>query len=115
MSHLDYEGLQHYHEKISSLIDSVSADTRVVEISGATPTITCLPNTLYICSTVTSLTVTPSESGICTILFTSGSTPTTLTLPSTVKMPAWFVIKADTIYEISITNGVYGSVMEWAN
>jgi len=46
-------------------------------------------------------------------LFTSGSTPTVLTLPNTVKMPEWFEIETNRTYEISILNGVYGAVMSW--
>lgn len=113
MSHLDYEGLQHYHEKITGLIDSVDASTRVVEISGATPTISALSNTLYVCGTLTSLTLTPPAEGITTVLFQSGSTATTLTLPSTVLMPSWFYIEPNKIYEISIAHGIYGSAMSW--
>lgn len=48
--------------------------------------------------------------------FTSGSTATVLTLPNTVKLPEWFDasgLDANTIYEINISDGVYGAVMSW--
>jgi len=31
-----------------------------------------------------------------------------------VKMPDWFVMEANRVYEISITDGIYGAVMSWA-
>lgn len=45
--------------------------------------------------------------------FISPSTAVTLTLPSTVVMPANFSVDADTRYEIDILNG-YGVAQNWA-
>ena len=86
-------------------------------VSGTTPTITGEPNARYICGEVSTISITPPTSGTIIVRFTSGSTATVLTLPNTVKMPAWFdstSLETDTIYEISITDGVYGAVMLWA-
>ena len=91
----------------------VQSATVVENISGTTPTITATENHMYICGEVTSLSFTPSATGICEVIFESGSTATVLTLPQTVKMPEWFVIEANATYEISILNGVYGAVMIW--
>ena len=85
----------------------------IVEISESNPIITAVSNTQYICGEVATLSFTPSQRGICDIIFTSGDTPTVLTLPDTVKMPEWFIIEENRIYEINILNGVYGSVMSW--
>ena len=113
MAYLDYSKLSEYHTLVTGLINEVDASTRVVEITGSTPSITALSNTLYVCGTLTSLTLTPPAEGITTVLFQSGSTATTLTLPSTVLMPSWFYIEPNKIYEISIAHGVYGSAMSW--
>lgn len=86
-------------------------------ISGTTPTITGQPNTTYQCGEVLTLSITPPANGTIDVFFTSGSTATTLTVPNTVKFPSWFdstALEANTIYEIMITNGTYGSVMTWA-
>lgn len=102
---------------IKSMLGIVDGSTGTVDVTGAAPTITAVENTRYVCGEVTSLTVTPAVSGICIILFTSGSTPTVLTLPSTVKFPEWFdstALETNTIYEMCITDGVYGAVMSWA-
>lgn len=102
---------------IKSMLGIVDGSTGTVDVTGAAPTITAVENTRYVCGEVTSLTITPAASGICIIRFTSGSTPTLLTLPSTVKFPEWFdatTLETDTIYEICITDGVYGAVMSWA-
>lgn len=85
-----------------------------VSVNGTTPTITALSGVRYICGEVSTLDITPCVSGICDIVFTSGSTATVLTLPNTVKFPDGdFVPEADTTYEINIMDGVYGAVMTW--
>ena len=86
----------------------------VVTVSGTTPTITALSGARYVCGEVSTLDVTPCVSGICDIVFTSGSTATVLTLPSTVKFPdGTFTPEANTTYELNIMDGVYGAVMAW--
>ena len=89
----------------------------VETVSGAAVTITGQPNTRYMCGEVTSISITPPAAGSIDVVFTSGSTVAVLTLPSAVKMPEWFdasTLDTNTIYEILITDGVYGSVMTWA-
>ena len=98
-------------EKLSDLTD----DTEET-VTGATPSITAVAGKRYVCSAsaVTELTFTPSQTGLCEVIFTSGTTPTVLTIPSTVKMPPWYTgVQANTIYDIMILNGTYGAVMAW--
>ena len=102
---------------IKSMLGIVDGSTGTVDITGATPTINAVENTRYVCGEVTSLSFTPPSSGISIVRFTSGSTVTVLTIPSTVKFPEWFdptALETNTIYEICITDGVYGAVMSWA-
>ena len=102
---------------IKSMLGIQDGSTGTVDVSGAAPTITAVENTRYVCGEVTSLDFTPAASGVCIVRFTSGSTPTLLTLPSTVKFPEWFdstALETDTIYEMCITDGIYGAVMSWA-
>lgn len=82
-------------------------------------TFTLTPNTFHVWEEVTSLTLTlgAETSGIANeylFQFTSGSTPTTLTLPSDIKFSEDLVIEANKIYQISILKGL-GSVLEFAN
>lgn len=85
-----------------------------VSVSGTTPTIVAKSGIRYVCGEVATLDFTPSQTGICDVVFTSGSTPTVVTLPSTVKFPdSSFVAEANTTYEINILDGVYGAVMAW--
>ena len=89
----------------------------VVTVSGSTPTITAVKNGQYKCGTLTSLSFTPSATGVCDVIFTSGTTPTVLTVPNTVKWPDWFdptSLDASTTYELNVLDGVYGAVMTWA-
>lgn len=90
---------------------------KTVEVTGQTPTITAEENTRYICGEVTSLSFTPCDKGICDVRFTAASISTVLTLPETVKLPAWFdptLLEAGTTYEINVLDGIYGVVMSWA-
>lgn len=86
----------------------------VEHVSGATPTIVGQEGHVYICGEVTSLDFTPSATGLCEVIFTSGATPTNLTIPNTVMMPDWFVMEANKTYEISVLEGTYGAVMSWS-
>ena len=93
----------------------ITEGMNIVTVSGTAPTINAASNTQYLCGEVLSLNFTPSATGICDVIFTSGSTQTVLTIPATVKMPEWFEVEANKVYEISITNGIYGAVMVWEN
>lgn len=94
----------------------IGGETQTVQVSGTTPVITANQNTRYVCGEVATLDFTPSASGICDVIFSSGSTATVLTLPNTVILPSWFdatALEPNTTYEISISDGVYGAVMVW--
>lgn len=85
-------------------------------VSGTTPSITAQANHRYLCGEVASISITPPSSGICDVVFTSGTTPTVLTVPSSVKWPLWFdptSLTPSVTYEINIADGVYGAVMTW--
>lgn len=102
---------------IKAMLGIQDGSTGTVDITSTTPTITAVENTRYVCGEVTSLSFTPPASGISIVRFTSGSTVTVLTIPSTVKFPEWFdptSLETNTIYEICVTDGVYGAVMSWA-
>lgn len=88
-------------------------EVQVVNVSGSNPSITAEYNKRYVCGEVATLTITPAAQGCTDVLFTSGTTPTVLSLPQTVKMPAWFTVEASKTYEISILDGIYGAVMSW--
>lgn len=101
-----------YTEEAKSAISDML--NGVVQVSGTTPTITALSGVRYVCGEVSTLDITPCASGICDIVFTSGSTATVLTLPNTVKFPdGAFVPEANMTYELNIMDGVYGAVMAW--
>lgn len=104
--------LGNYTESAKSAISEMLGGS--VSVSGTTPTINAKSGIRYVCGEVATLDFTPSASGICDVVFTSGSTPTVVTLPSTVKFPdGAFTAEADTTYEINILDGIYGAVMSW--
>lgn len=92
-----------------------------VSVSGTTPTINALPGVRYVCGEVATITINPPTSGIVDIVFTSGSTPTVLTVtpPSGMAM-MWLngfdptSLDADTVYEVNIADGCLGVVGAWS-
>ena len=105
-------------QAIQSMLGVSTGAILIENVSGGTPTLTCLPNVRYKCGEVSTLSITPPASGTCEVIFESGSTATLLTVPNTVKFPPWFdatALETSTIYDIIITDGVYGAVMSWAS
>ena len=86
----------------------------VYERTGSTLTIFPVANAIYKCGTLTSLTITnPPATGAYSIVFTSGATATTTTIPATILGLEDFSAEANTIYEINVLDNraVVGS---WA-
>jgi hypothetical protein len=103
--------------KLRLVMQDITAclDGGVVAVSGTTPTIAAVSGMRYECGTVTELSFTPASSGLCEVGFASGSTPTVLTLPSTVRMPDWWTgVEANRTYDLMILNGTLAGVMSWA-
>ena len=87
-------------------------------VSGTTPSIVADANHRYICGQVSTISFTPSVTGICDVVFSCGTTAAVLTVPSTVKWPAWFDptdLDANTVYELNVMDGVYGAVTTWVS
>lgn len=100
---------------------SSSGNSAYSEVSHGTSdtTFTITPNTFHIWDEVSSLTITlgAETSGVANeyiFQFTSGSEPTTLSLPDDIKWTGGETptIEANKIYQISILKGL-GSVLEW--
>lgn len=71
-------------------------------------------NTIYQYGELTALTISSiPASGAFIITFTSGATPTVLTVPNTMIMPDGFAVEANTRYEINVRDG-YALVAGWA-
>lgn len=96
-------------------IDSTkSTKPSIVTVSGTTPTITPAPNTIYNCGEVASLTISNQPAtGEYSIVFTSGSTPTDLSIDPDIKMPDGFTVEANKRYEINVSNR-WAVVGSWA-
>ena len=99
---------------ISQMLDAPES------VSGSTPSITAKAGVRYVCGEVSTLTITLPSNGIVDVVFTSGSTPTVLTVtpPSgmTMKWANGFdptSLEANTTYEINVMDGVYGVVGQW--
>ena len=75
-------------------------------VSGATPTITPVNNNIYICGTVTDLTIdTFPTTGMWSIVFVSGATATSTDFPVTINGLDDFVPETNTRYEINVLDG----------
>lgn len=88
--------------------------TTIETISGTTVTITPVNNYIYKCGELASLTISnPPVTGSYEIIFTSGATATSFSIPQTIYMPDSFSIEANMRYEISISDS-YGAGMGWS-
>ena len=106
-----------YASDTKAYIDAATdPDGNVVTVTGSAPSITGESGKRYVCGTVDSISITPPSTGIVDVVFSSGTTPAVLTVPSSVKFPGWFnsaSLDASTKYEINIMDGTDGVVMAW--
>ena len=91
-----------------------------VQVSGTDPIITAKSGIRYICGEVLSLNITVPSTGIIDVIFTSGSSPTVLTItPPTGMTMKWSndfnpaILEANATYEINIMDGCLGVVGIW--
>ena len=107
---------------IKTALDGKEPLHNTTTVSGATPTITGVENTRYICGECSTLTITAPASGCIDVVFESGSTPTVLTVSSAktgvtaIKWANGFdptALEANTTYEINILDGEFGVVGKW--
>lgn len=111
---VDYWTAQDQADIVDDVVDEVGIKTETV--TGSTVTITGVANTRYMCGEVSTISITPPQSGIIDVIFTSGSSVAVLTVPSTVKWPSGFdptSLEVNTTYELNIMDGVYVAVMKW--
>lgn len=92
---------------------AIHSSVPTVEVEGETPEIEGVPETRYVCGEVSTISIEAPETGTIDVVFTSGDTPTVVTLPEDVMMPEWYAIEANRVYEIMITDGAYGAVISW--
>lgn len=104
-----------YWEELGETIDlSVYELKPVVNApTGTSVTITPEDNHIYNCGELTSLTITnPPADGMYIIIFTSGATPTTTTIPATIHGFDSFAAEANMRYEINVLNN-YALIAGW--
>ena len=88
-----------------------------ITVSGTTPTIAAKAWIQYICGEITSLSFTPSQTGICSVRFSTGATVPILTLPVSIKWANNFDpanLDGNTVYELTVTDGIYGVAVSWS-
>lgn len=104
-------------QEIAGIVET----SRTVTVSGATPSITGMDGYRYICGEVSTLNITAPASGCIDVVFTSGTTPTVLTVTTakagaTIKWANGFdpsSLDADTVYEINVLDGELGVAGAW--
>lgn len=93
----------------------------VVQVSGTTPTINALPGIQYVCGECATLDITLPASGCVDVVFTSGSTPTVLTVtpPTGVTKIEWADgfdhdnLSANATYWLKVIDGKLGVATAW--
>lgn len=102
-------------DKLSALDIEKADKTNYQNVSGSTLTLApAVDNTIYLCGTLTELSVTAPTTGLFGIMFTSGTTPTVVNFNNSITMPSdWpSTLDASTIYEINVLNG-FGVWQSW--
>lgn len=121
MASLSGETVGVYPEAQKSAISQMLSGA--VSVTGTTPSITGLPGVRYVCGECATLSITAPESGCIDVTFTSGSTPTVLTVSSAktgvtaIKWANGFdptSLEANTTYEVNILDGEFGVVGSWS-
>ena len=97
--------------QLENKINNAGSSTSVQNHGISDTTFALTPNTLHKWDEVTELTLTlgnetPGIVNEYLIQFTSGATPTVLTLPEDIKWASKLTIKADTVYQISIVDNL---------
>lgn len=114
-SFLDASGLTYLWGKIKTLVSNKADKIQEVNHGTSDTTFTLTPNVMHIWGSVTSLNLTlatPADSTIVNeymIQFTSGTTATTLSLPSSVEWAescGSLSVEANKTYQISIVNNI---------
>lgn len=96
------------------LIGSRTGAERVIQVSGTEPVLCPKVNAVYDCGEVSVLTISSfPASGMFSVVFISGASPATLTIPQTLAMPDRFQVEANTRYEINVRDG-YALCAGWA-
>jgi len=97
--------------KLTDDISVLISRGKSIAVIGVNPVIVAEDGKRYICGELETLTLTPSATGICDVLFTSGTTPTVLSVPNTVVWANGFdptSLEANKIYELNIAPSTYG-------
>lgn len=90
------------YQKVIEVITKTSSDTSA----------TLVADKFYVWPEMSTLTVTVTATGMYAFRFTSGATPTTLTVNGA-TMPDSFAVEANKVYEVNIYQG-YGVVQSWS-
>lgn len=96
-----------------------TAEIARIEKASTDTTVELQPNTLYVFPEMATLTLTlaaAADTGVVSeyhVVFQSGATATTLTIPDTVKVPSGFTVEANKVYELSIMESCL-TAQSWA-
>ena len=86
---------------------------RLRELQGTDLTLSPEAETVYLCGTLSALTLSDyPTSGSFIVIFRSGAVPTVLTVPLALAMPEDFTVEANTRYEIHVRDG-YALAAGW--
>lgn len=100
------EEFSDFNRHLSDLEDDKQDKTAYVTLSGTVITQTGVDNTMYLCGELAELTFTAPATGITAIRFTSGSTPTVITLTGITMPDDWTgACEANKRYDICVLNG----------
>ena len=93
-------------------VTGLAEEWTVQNMTASDTSVTLQTGKFYVFPTMDSLTITVTATGMYAFRFTSGATPTTLTVTGA-TMPDSFTVEANKVYEVNIYQG-YGVVQSWS-
>ena len=95
-----------YCARLENDLSEKETKTTYTTLSGTTVTQTGEDHVMYLCGELATLNFTAPATGITAIRFTSGTTPTAVTLTGVTMPGDWIGADANTTYEINVLNGL---------
>lgn len=93
-------------------VTGLAEEWTVQNMTASDTSVTLQTGKFYVFPTMASLAVTVTATGMYAFRFTSGATPTTLTVTGA-TMPDSFTVEANKVYEVNVYQG-YGVVQSWS-
>lgn len=105
---LNASDIEYNNTTVETALDGKQDKINYINVSQSALTLNpATDNTMYLCGTLTELIITAPTTGIFAVRFTSGTTPTVITLNNIIMPDDWpAALDASAVYEINVLDGL---------